>query len=281
MIAAQKINWNDTPEKNVLRDCRDVVAHVRDALDRVEGRELPAEQVRQFIRDVHTVKGAVGFLNRNGLASGLHQLESILLSFLKPIDLIGSDDTSELFQEIERQLGQGLGQADLVSRTSRVHRFGESLWWSDELTQKTAVKLGKRVFLMVHGGEQELPAAVHRVLQMVLVHLVRNAVTHGIETPEIRRAAGKSAIGLITLSAVKRNDVLEVSVWDNGAGIDADATSTIFDMGQTTAEKVSEYSGRGVGLTTVRDLVVEAGGEVTVTSNAGEGVTFTMTFASI
>lgn len=278
MTSAKQINWNETPENNVLRDCGKVVSRIRNQLGRLQQRELPAEQVRRLIRELHSVKGAAGFLNRGGLVDCLHRLESVLISCLGPDGPTDLGETENLFRELENYLGLEIIGVDNLVVSPRIHHFGESLWWSHELTQSTAVKQGKRAFVLVHGGEQPINETVHRVLQVALVHLVRNAVTHGIEMPEVRRMAGKSEIGLITISAHRQGDGLLVKVADNGAGLDAELDDAVFEMGQSTADNLTPDAGRGVGLATVRALIADAGGQVSVRSAAGEGVIFTMAF---
>src|SRR5262249_6813142 len=133
-----------------------------------------------------------------------------------------------------------------------------------------------------------------------LTHLLRNAVDHGMEPPEVRRAAGKPEMGVVQLEARHRAGMLVLTVRDDGAGIDierlrhkvvqrgltrADVASSLseaelleflFLPGFSTAAKVTEFSGRGVGLDVVQDTIRKVGGSVRVSTRLGQGTTFVM-----
>jgi two-component system chemotaxis sensor kinase CheA len=158
-------------------------------------------------------------------------------------------------------------------------------------------KLGKEVNVELYGGDTELDKVLVERLEDPLLHLVRNAVDHGIELPEERAAAGKSRTGLVRLSAVQRGGQILVVISDDGHGLDAEklkrkalqkelitpaeaaemteesALDLIFRAGFSTAEKLSDVSGRGVGMDVVRDAIQRLKGNVYLRSNLGEGTT--------
>mgnify|MGYP000196221090 CR=1 FL=1 len=164
-----------------------------------------------------------------------------------------------------------------------------------ELTAST----GKHVRLELSGEATELDKTVIERLGEPLTHLIRNAVDHGIEDAETRLAAGKSAEGTLRLSAEHRSGRILIRIADDGKGIDrarvlekaidkglvaADAQlsreeidALIFAPGFSTAQTVSNISGRGVGMDVVRQNVKELGGRITIESIEGEGTTFTLT----
>ena len=164
-----------------------------------------------------------------------------------------------------------------------------------ELTATT----GKHVRLEVSGESTELDKTVIERLGEPLTHLIRNAVDHGIESAETRIAAGKPAEGTLTLSAEHRSGRILIRIADDGAGInrervfakavekgliapDAQLTKEeidhlIFAPGFSTAQQVSNISGRGVGMDVVRQNVKELGGRITIDSEPGSGTTFTLT----
>ena len=129
-----------------------------------------------------------------------------------------------------------------------------------------------------------------------LVHLVRNSIDHGLEKPEVRRAAGKAATGSLRLHACHRGGNIAVEVSDDGAGLNAEKIlakarsrdligpqsslsreqvyDLIFSPGFSTVEQTTEVSGRGVGLDVVRRNVKELGGSIELTSEAGRGAKF-------
>jgi len=159
---------------------------------------------------------------------------------------------------------------------------------------------GKEVEFLVKGGETGVDKAILLSLNDPLVHLMRNSVDHGLETPEEREKAGKPRIGRIALSARTDGDLLAVTIEDDGRGIDPQRIRTaavrkgivgeaqaaglsaraaldlIFLPGFSTREEAGEVSGRGVGLDVVRRKVTALGGSVVVESEPGKGTRFTL-----
>lgn len=129
--------------------------------------------------------------------------------------------------------------------------------------KSTAERLAKEVNFVVHGGEVLLEKSVSDALADSLLHLVRNAVDHGIDSR-----------GTITLQATTTRDDVRITVTDNGRGIDAANLPLIFQPGFSTATEVTELSGRGVGLDAVKEAVEQVGGTVKVTSEPRRGASF-------
>jgi two-component system chemotaxis sensor kinase CheA len=160
-------------------------------------------------------------------------------------------------------------------------------------------KLGKQVKLELVGEQTELDKTVLEKIGDPMVHLVRNAIDHGLETPDKRRAAGKGDTGTLTLSASHRGGNIVVEVSDDGAGLNRDAivakavqrglvasgegmsddavAELIFQPGFSTAAVTTDLSGRGVGMDVVRRNVSDLGGTVVIRSTQGKGSVFTIT----
>ncbi|MFC4528030.1 chemotaxis protein CheA [Dyella halodurans] len=160
-------------------------------------------------------------------------------------------------------------------------------------------KLGKQVKLELVGEQTELDKTVLEKIGDPMVHLVRNAIDHGLETPDKRRAAGKSDLGTLKLEASHRGGNIVVEVSDDGAGLNRDAivakavqrgliasgeglsdeavADLIFQPGFSTAAVTTDLSGRGVGMDVVRRNVADLGGTVTIRSTQGKGSAFTIT----
>src|SRR3712207_1420868 len=162
------------------------------------------------------------------------------------------------------------------------------------LVRDLSSKLGKQVQLTLTGGETELDRTVVDALGDPMVHLVRNSLDHGLETPEERVAAGKPETGTLEISARHAGGNVVISVTDDGRGINArkvaqkaaekglipheaietidtpKAVELLFHPGFSTAEELSDISGRGVGMDAVRNMVRALGGEVLVTSERSE-----------
>ena len=137
--------------------------------------------------------------------------------------------------------------------------------------QAAASTLGKEIEFEVSGGELSVDESVWQVVANPLLHLVRNAVDHGIEHR-----------GKITITAEKISDQLQIQVTDNGRGIDAQtiASGLLFQPGYSTAAEVSALSGRGIGLDIVKTTIEARGGSVKIESEPGRGSTFTITIPS-
>lgn len=160
-----------------------------------------------------------------------------------------------------------------------------------------AVSLGKQVRLEMDGAETELDRTIIEAIKDPLVHLVRNSCDHGIEAPEVRQRAGKSAQGTLTLRAYHEGGQVNIEIGDDGAGIDVarvkqqaiekgllqpevaqkmsdrEALNLIFQPGFSTARAVTNVSGRGVGMDVVKSNIEKIGGIVDVSSRLGQGTT--------
>jgi chemotaxis protein histidine kinase CheA len=157
-------------------------------------------------------------------------------------------------------------------------------------------ELGKKIDFRIEGSETELDKSLVESLYEPLLHLIRNAVDHGLEPPERREASGKPSHGRIILSAAHTGASVSIEVRDDGSGIDDEAVkeqaiaagrlapdarpvrdeirAMIFEPGFSTAGKVSSLSGRGFGLDVVKTAVERLGGELRLLSEPGKGSTF-------
>jgi two-component system chemotaxis sensor kinase CheA len=166
------------------------------------------------------------------------------------------------------------------------------------LLRELGTSTGKHVKLEVFGETTELDKTVIERLSEPMTHLIRNAVDHGIEPPEERRAAGKDPEGTLTLSAEQKAGRIIIRIADDGRGIDRervlakaianglvapdaqlsddDINQLIFAPGFSTAAQVSNISGRGVGMDVVKQNVKELGGRITIESTPGKGTTFSL-----
>ncbi len=175
--------------------------------------------------------------------------------------------------------------------------------WSKmpRVVRDLAKQCGRQVRLEMEGRETELDRSVLEAIKDPLTHLVRNAVDHGVESPDVRTAAGKAAEGVLTLKAYHEAGQVHLAIIDDGAGIDPAriaakalerglitqaqlATMTqrevlhlIFLPGFSTADKVTNVSGRGVGMDVVKTRIEAIGGAVDVTSKLGKGSIFKLT----
>ncbi len=168
------------------------------------------------------------------------------------------------------------------------------------LVRELSVETGKKLSLIVDGGETELDRQLIEVIRDPLTHILRNAADHAIETPEHRVAAGKTETGTIRISASHEAGYIAVSVADDGRGLDVEKIKAkalarglisageidglapeavyrfIFLPGFSTAATVTNISGRGVGLDVVRENIETIGGSINVSSTFGKGTSFNL-----
>lgn len=193
-------------------------------------------------------------------------------------------------------LQHALEKARLLAAGLRSARFGELFRRLHRLVRDSCLELGKRADLHVAGGEIEMDRAVADALGEALMHLLRNAIDHGLETPARRQELGKHVSGSLNLSLTRHAERLRLELRDDGGGIDLERVralacargllaaesepdeaallAMLFDPGFSTAATLSHYSGRGVGLDAVRSALQAVGGEIAVHNSPGRGCCF-------
>ena len=213
-------------------------------------------------------------------------------------------------------LAQELGNPALLATAQHLFRISDDLQYSvmdarlvgvgvllnkfPRVVRDVATAENKEVELVLSGQDVQIDRNILQIITDALLHLVRNAVSHGLETPEQRQQAGKPVVGHLTLSALtEREDVL-IQVRDDGRGINTEAVrkkaverglvsaaeaprldeqqvwALLFEPGFSMAEKITDISGRGVGLDVVKLALDSLGGQLRVESEMGVGTTFTL-----
>ena len=193
---------------------------------------------------------------------------------------------------------QGDVQRDLQDRllTTQLMRFDVHEPRLKRLIKQTAASVGKEVNFALEGGEVELERRLLEDLLPSLEHMIRNSIAHGIETPEVRRAAGKPEAGTIRVAVGLRTSEISVRIIDDGAGIDYDKirakakakgildperandetylNGLMMRSGFSTAENLSQLSGRGVGMDVVHEMLKQRRGQIQAFSIRGKGTEF-------
>jgi two-component system chemotaxis sensor kinase CheA len=186
-----------------------------------------------------------------------------------------------------------LGQLSDLAMRMRLVPLGPILASHRRTARDAALSLDKEVTLQTSGEEVEIDLALVDRINEVLLHLVRNAVAHGIEPPAARRLSGKAAMGRVLLTAAPAAGQVVIDVQDDGAGLDLDAirqraqllglpapadereaAQLVFAAGLTTATELSEVAGRGVGLDSVKSSIEGLAGSIEVYSERGVGTLF-------
>lgn len=202
---------------------------------------------------------------------------------------------------LSRCLGQLRGITSDLQRTAmslRMVPIRNTFQKMSRLVRDLALQQGKEIALSLEGEDTELDRNIVEELSDPLVHMIRNSADHGIEMPEARVAAGKPAAGTITLRAFHQGGFIVIQIEDDGRGLNAAKIRTkaiergiikadenldereIFDLifaaGFSTAEKVTDLSGRGVGMDVVRRNIEKMRGKIEIDSVEGQGTTFTL-----
>ncbi len=224
----------------------------------------------------------------------LAQLESRLADKHGGDELVSElNRTSTHIGRLTTELQEAINKARMLPIDNVFKRF-------PRMVRDLAQKQGKEVELIVQGEDTELDRSVSEEIGDPLIHLLRNAVGHGIEPPEERARAGKPPRGVVRLSAFRQENYIVLQVADDGRGIDPemirasavrkgiiaedaaarlsdkDAINLVFASGLSTAAKADDVSGRGVGMDIVRKNLEKLNGSISVDTAVGRGSTFTV-----
>jgi len=264
----------------------------------------------QLQRTLHTFKGSARMAGAMHLGELLHKVEGQVAEAnkLAVFDTSLWDELDHCLACVETAIAALTGDAiateampELVSPVLLQHETGRVPFDSVsmrlyQVVRQTAKELGKRVNFELSGGETEIDGDVLEKLTAPFEHLLRNAIVHGIETPERREYLGKTAIGQISLSLVREQEELLFDFTDDGQGLDMirlkqkaleigvlqdsealsdeRAIKMIFTPGLSTAREITEIAGRGIGLDVVGAEVEALHGHLQVVSMQDKGLSF-------
>ncbi|MCS7089618.1 MAG: chemotaxis protein CheA [Limisphaera sp.] len=275
-----------------------------------EGQKLPVPGESSSIGTNVAIPAGSGTVG-SAPATGYVKVDTVKLDTL--IDLVGELVIAESMVLQDPQL-QSLASGNLARNLAQLRRITSDLQRTamslrmvpvratfqklHRLVRDLALRQKKQVQLCLSGEDTELDRNIVEALYDPLVHMIRNAVDHGIEPPEARRAAGKPVHGTIHLRAFHQGGNIVIQVEDDGRGLDknkliqkakekgllkSDATLTdleaynlIFAPGFSTADQVTEISGRGVGMDVVRKNIEKLRGKIEIQTQPGLGTTFTI-----
>ena len=265
------------------------------------GRELESE--RRLARKLGALAGQLGGPVTSAVTGTReHPARQVIRSLGEELGRV-----ERVFAEVAQDLSGSGRQIDYVTGELRVQvmklrmlPIARIFTKYRRTVRELGQTLGKQVRLELHGEDTELDKILVEQLDDPLMHLVRNAVDHGIEPPEARERAGKPREGVLGLHAYHRGNQMVIEIRDDGGGISPDklrakaiekglitaeqaaalddraALDIIFRPGFSTAARISEVSGRGVGMDVVREAISRLKGSIEVTSRPGQGSTFTL-----
>jgi two-component system chemotaxis sensor kinase CheA len=275
------------------------VAPAANAATAASGAAAPTEQDRKAGRPAAAAAGAEG----SSIRVGVEKVDQLinLVGELVITQAMLAETTSTFDPALHDRLFNGMAQLERNARDLQEAVMSIRMMPMDyvfsrfpRLVRDLAAKLGKEVELVTFGQATELDKSLIERIIDPLTHLVRNSLDHGIETVEARRAAGKDSTGQLVLSAAHHGGNIVIEVSDDGAGLrrdkilakaakqgmqvsetmtDEEVWNLIFLPGFSTAEQVTDVSGRGVGMDVVKRNIQSMGGHVEITSHAGKGST--------
>ena len=225
---------------------------------------------------------------------------SMLSQLTSEVNNLGTDSIAMRLENLNSSFERTL--SDLQRSVMKVRMLPVDLIFRrfPRIVRDLSAEKGKSVRLKIQGENTELDKGIVDVIGEPLLHIVRNAIDHGIETPEERKASGKPEEGLLSLKAFHQGNQMVIEIEDDGRGIDTDrlkeraiqkglissddakkmsakeAMNLIFLSGFSTAESITEMSGRGVGMDIVKDAVESLRGIIDITSEKNRGTNITL-----
>jgi two-component system chemotaxis sensor kinase CheA len=279
-LAAAEPEQRDVPPAEGPAD-----PHPRDKAAKKEAAPSAQPTIRVDLERVDRLIDLVGELVIN---------QAMLAQRVGEMDLTRASNVALALESLE-QLTREIQDSVMAIRAQPVKSVFQRM---PRLVRETASMTGKQVKLITEGEGTEVDKTVIERLSDPITHMLRNAIDHGLETPEERIAAGKPAEGTVRLAALHRSGRIVIEVGDDGKGInrqrvrelavargvisadqtlsDDEVDNLIFAPGFSTAKAVSDLSGRGVGLDVVKRSIQSLGGRISIASKAGQGSTFTM-----
>ena len=265
----------------------------------IKSRHAPA--VEAAAKDDEAAKGANQSIRVtvDTLEQLMTMVSELVLTRNQLLEIVRRHEESEFKTPLQRLSSVTAELQEGVMKT-RMQPIGNAWQKLPRIVRDLANELGKKIELETQGAETELDRQVLDLIKDPLTHMVRNSADHGLETPEQRRAAGKPEQGQIRLSAYHEGGYIIIQVADDGRGLDsarikakavaqglvseaeveklteAQIHKFIFAPGFSTAAKITNVSGRGVGMDVVRNNIDQIGGTIDVKSVAGAGLSFTI-----
>jgi len=262
------------PTVNIARNAEDPSTGVR--LNKVSAVETTVRVDTQRLDNIMNMVGELVLVRNRLVRLNADSVNAAMIKAVSNLDVVTADLQSSVMKTRMQPIKKVFGRFPRVVRD-------------------LARSLNKEIDLELQGEETDLDKNLVEALADPLVHLVRNSVDHGIEMPDVREAAGKPRVGKVILSAEQEGDHILLSIIDDGAGMDpdilrnkaiekglfdassaarlseSDCFNIIFMPGFSTKKRVSDVSGRGVGMDVVKTKIVQLNGSVDIDSKMGEG----------
>jgi two-component system chemotaxis sensor kinase CheA len=290
-----------TPAASVAAPVAPVIVEVSETKAAPETKPAAAPKPAAKADDKEAGTGGDGAnqsirVNINVLENLMQMVSELVLTRNQLMQIARTKDDKEFMTPLQ-QLSLITTELQEGVMKTRMQPIGNAWSKFPRLIRDLSMELGKKIELKMIGAETDLDRQLLEVIKDPLTHMVRNSCDHGLETPDVRRAAGKPETGTVTLSAYHEGGHIIIEIADDGRGINIErvkqkaiengiateaelATMTekqiaqyIFAAGFSTAEKVTAVSGRGVGMDVVRTNIQKIGGTIDLDSTWGKGST--------
>lgn len=271
---SNELSHFQSSESYLKNSFRRLMEHIPIYFEQIKNGKSPKELRSEIVKEYGTID--------SGFDLDDAELKSIFTKFRSSTQNLG---------RIASELQEGVMKIRMVPINQIFSRF-------PRVVRDLQRDLNKKIDLVIEGEDTELDKSVVEDLLDPIMHCIRNSVDHGIESPEKRIAAGKSETGRVLLKASNEGNLIVIDISDDGAGIDSEKVRNkaiqkglihpdkilsesechqlIFEPGFSTADKISNVSGRGVGLDVVKTMIDKLNGTVNVTSVKGKGTTFSI-----
>ncbi|MBI5937967.1 MAG: Hpt domain-containing protein [Betaproteobacteria bacterium] len=264
-----------------LAEAAELLPRIAIGLSQIEQGLADAESLLRLQRSLHTLKGTARMTGALALGETVHRIElqakALAAGDAADAAAMRADYQAALRQiETLQALPAATMPAEMADDENPEASIESLLGRLQRVADQAALDLRKQAHLQCQDNAVYLERRLLGALAPALEHLVRNAVAHGIELPERRRASGKPAAGEIELASVRTVDGVTIHVADDGAGIDPALIERIFEPGFSTVQEANHVAGMGIGLDAVRAVVEELGGRVSVQSQPGQGARFSV-----
>ncbi|MGM0548773.1 MAG: chemotaxis protein CheA [Bacillota bacterium] len=272
--------------------------------EEIESLEVDKEDKKKKGKSLHAEHKVNSFQSSSTVRVDISKLDKLMNMvgelLINKTRLQSLDIQKSKFNEIIPQLDRVTMELHHIVMQIRMVPVGVMFSRFPRMIRDLSNKMDKEIDFVMKGQETELDRSIIDELSDPLTHLLRNAIDHGVETPEERKAKGKDEEGRIELRAYQKGSEIIIEVKDDGAGIDADKIGRkavekgivteeeleqmerrdilnfVFHPGFSTASQVTDVSGRGVGMDIVRNIVKKLDGQISIESNLGSGSTFTI-----
>ncbi|MDO7598288.1 MAG: Hpt domain-containing protein, partial [Pseudomonadota bacterium] len=295
-ISRDRVGQQNSAIKQQLAEMESTLSRLQDQLRNLE---IETETQILFRYDDELLKQESEFdpleLDRfsmiQQLSRGLTESVSDMHEISQSLELLVQESDGILLQQsrLSTDLQQGLMNTRLIPFEGLVPRF-------ERIVRQTNAEVGKQSQLIIHGADRELDRTIIDRIVAPIEHILRNAIAHGIETADERRALGKNTIGTLTIKIIREGSEILISLSDDGQGIniqkvrekalaqklinpqnmpsDEDLIQLILSSGFSTADNVSQLAGRGVGMDVVSNEIRALKGRLSIQSIAGKSTTF-------